>query len=53
MKLLEELFIDFDTTQFKYVIIKKFLTAIITLLGYIIIGLLLKDSYGKLVQNLN
>ena len=48
MKLLEELFIDFDTTQFKYVIIKKFLTAIITLLGYIIIGLLLKRFIRKI-----
>tara|TARA_Y100001935_G_C17270996_1_gene491938 strand:- start:406 stop:924 length:519 start_codon:yes stop_codon:yes gene_type:complete len=48
MTLLEELFIDFDTTQFKYVIIKKFLTAIITLLGYIIIGLLLKRFIRKI-----
>ena len=48
MTLLEELFIDFDTTQFKYVIIKKFLTAIITLLGYIIIGLLLKRLIRKI-----
>ena len=48
MTLLEELFIDFDTTQFKFVIIKKFLTAIITLLGYIIIGFLLKRFIRKI-----
>lgn len=48
MTLLEELLIDFDTTQFKYVIIKKFLTAIITLFGYIIIGFLLKRFIRKI-----
>ena len=48
MTLLEELFIDFDTTQFKFVIIKKFLTTIITLLGYIIIGFLLKRFIRKI-----
>ncbi len=45
---LEELFIDLDTKSLKFVIIRMVLKSIITLLGYIFFGLLLKRAIRKI-----